>query len=268
MAERLVWWGHSTVWWEQQGVTLLTDPVLTDRLAHLRRRRGPTPALPGPPDVVLISHLHADHLHVPSLRRLAGTRHVVLPVGAAAFVRRALGARAAARCVELPAGREWSAGPLTIRAVPAAHPYGRHPWSRRRAAAVGYVVSGRRRVWFAGDTALHPEMAVFGPVDLALVPVGGWGPTLGPGHLDPVGAVEAVRRVGARRAIPIHFGTFWPVGLDAVRPHLFFDPGGRFAAEAAARLPGVAVTLLHPGAATELDPAPAPRPGGPAVGER
>ncbi|GGK18406.1 membrane protein [Pilimelia terevasa] len=252
MGDRLRWCGHSTVWWEQGGVGLLTDPVLTSRVAHLRRRAGPAPVLPRAPDIVLLSHLHADHLHVASLRRLRGATAFVVPVGATRFIRRALGPGFAARCIELPVGEQWRYGPVVVRAVPAAHHRGRHPWSAHRADAVGYLVGGARRVWFAGDTGLHPDMADFGPVDLALVPVGGWGPTLGPGHLDPARAVEAVRRVAARAAVPIHFGTFWPVGCARVRPDLFHEPGARFAAEAAAALPELAVTLLAPGEETTL----------------
>jgi L-ascorbate metabolism protein UlaG (beta-lactamase superfamily) len=56
---RVTWWGHSTTWLEESGVTLLTDPLLSNRLIHLKRMAGGTPALPGPPDAVLLSHLHA-----------------------------------------------------------------------------------------------------------------------------------------------------------------------------------------------------------------
>ena len=62
---RVTWWGHSTMWLEESGVSLLTDPVLTNRVVHLKRMAGPAPALPGPPDAVLLSYLHAEHFHLP-----------------------------------------------------------------------------------------------------------------------------------------------------------------------------------------------------------
>ena len=75
-------------------------------------------------------------------------------------------------------------------------------------------------------------MADVRPVDLALVPVGGWGPTLGPLHMDPDEGAEAVARVGARWAVPVHWGTFWPVALSRITPArhdtLFTTPGARF----------------------------------------
>ncbi|MEU6019905.1 MBL fold metallo-hydrolase [Micromonospora sp. NPDC048871] len=242
----LTWHGHSTVWLEDSGVRLLTDPLLRDRLAHLRRRRGPTPRLSGTPDAVLVSHLHADHLDFASLRRLPTRTPLVVPAGAAPLVRRRLGP-AAGDCIELAPGRQTTIGPVTVHAVPAVHPAGRGPWSRQQAPAIGYLVEGGTRTWFAGDTGLHDQMADLGPVDLALIPVGGWGPTLGPGHLDPQGAAEAVRRAAAAWAVPIHYGTFWPVGCERIRPDRFFDPGEDFARHTSTIAPGTRVRVLHPG---------------------
>jgi L-ascorbate metabolism protein UlaG (beta-lactamase superfamily) len=174
----VTWWGHATVEISQPGLRVLTDPVLRNRLAHLRRRRGPTPA-PAPPDVVLISHLHADHLDVPSLRQLPGEPTLIVPAGAAGFLRRALGESVERRCVELAPGESVAMTPrlpnmpgtpstpstagtpdaVTVTAVPAAHPGARGPWSRQRAAAVGYLIRGALTTWFAGDTGLYDEMS-------------------------------------------------------------------------------------------------------------
>ncbi|HWG98425.1 MAG TPA: MBL fold metallo-hydrolase, partial [Pilimelia sp.] len=162
---RVTWWGHSTVWLEDSGVRLLTDPVLTNRVAHLRRRRGPTPRGVSAPDAVLVSHLHADHLHLPSLRRITPSAALVVPAGAAAFLRRAAGAGFADRCVELAAGEHVRIGAVTVHAVPAAHPTGRHHWSRRHATPVGYLVRGAATTWFAGDTGLHDGMAELARAD-------------------------------------------------------------------------------------------------------
>jgi L-ascorbate metabolism protein UlaG (beta-lactamase superfamily) len=234
-ATSVTWWGHSTVWLEDAGVTLLTDPVLTDRVAHLRRMAGPTPVLPGAPDAILLSHLHADHFHLASLRLVPGTPTLVVPRGAASFVAKTLGPAYASRCVELAPGEETTIAGVRVKAVPAAHEGGRGPWSREKALAIGYVVEGECRTWFAGDTGLFDEMAEIGPLDLALIPVGGWGPTLGAHHhLDAADAVEAVRRAKAAWAVPVHYGTLWPIGMGRLRPHMFRDPGRRFAELASA----------------------------------
>lgn len=252
---RVTWWGHATVGIEERGTHLLTDPVLRNRVAHLRRRRGQRPVLASTPDAILISHLHGDHFDVPSLRTLPGVP-LIVPAGAGAFVRRTLGHRWPVR--ELRAGDEIQLGAVRVRAVPANHTDLRHPWSRHRAGAIGYVVEGEHSVWFAGDTDLFAGMTDLGQLDLALIPVGGWGPSLGPGHLDPVRAAEAVGRCAASTAVPIHYGTLWPYGLDTVRPELFHEPGRRFAEYTRQAAPNAIVHLLEPGQAMTVRPATVP----------
>ncbi len=251
----VTWWGHSTMWLADSGVTLLTDPLLTDRLAHLRRRAGGTPELVGAPDAVLLSHLHSDHFHLPSLRAVPGEPLFIVPRGAAGLISRGLGRAAGRRCVELVPGEETTVGPVTVRAVKAAHPGGRAPWSRLQAPALGFVVEGHSRTWYAGDTGLFDEMSALAPLDLALIPVGGWGPTLGAhGHLDPVDAGETLRRVRASWAVPVHYGTFWPVGLGRVRQHMFRGPGEEFARQAARTAPESQVRVLSQGETLTVRP--------------
>ncbi|GLY94430.1 membrane protein [Actinoplanes sp. NBRC 103695] len=244
----VTWWGHSTMWLADAGTTLLTDPVLTGRLAHLRRVAGPPPVLPGAPDAVLLSHLHADHFHLASLRMVPGEPTLVVPRGSAGFIAKGLGRAFADRCVELSPGEETKVGDVTVRAVKANHPGGRGPWSNLRAVALGFVVEGTSRSWYAGDTGLFDEMSDLGPLDLALIPVGGWGPTLhAHEHLDPAQAAEALRRVRAAYAVPVHYGSFWPVGLGRVRQHMFSEPGPAFARHAATVAPDAQVRVLRQG---------------------
>ncbi|BAL91765.1 hypothetical protein AMIS_65450 [Actinoplanes missouriensis 431] len=252
----VTWWGHSTVWLADSGVTLLTDPVLTDRLAHLRRMAGPTPSLPGAPDAVLLSHLHADHFHAASLKAVPGSPLLVVPRGAGSFTAKALGRAAAQRVIEVAPGEETTIAGVRVRAVPARHDGGRGPWSRERAVALGYVIEGSARTWFAGDTGLFDEMSSIGPLDLALIPVGGWGPTLGAhGHLDAVDAAEALRRVKTAWAVPVHYGTLWPAGMGRIRRHMFDEPGARFAEHAARTSPETRVRVLAHGETLTVGPA-------------
>ncbi|MCU7702160.1 MBL fold metallo-hydrolase [Streptomyces albidoflavus] len=244
----ITWWGHATCTVEDSGVRLLTDPVFARRLAHLRRRRGaPPPARAAVADAVLVSHLHADHLHLPSLARLAAGTKLLVPRGA---VRAVSGLRRLARLdvVEVGPGDTEKVGPVTVRVVPALHDGRRMPVGPRRSPALGFVVDGRARTYFAGDTGLFDTMAEeAGPVDVALLPVGGWGPGLGHHHLDATRAAEALRRLAPASAVPVHYGTYWPIGLDAVRPHEFHSPGDEFVRKAAVSAPGVRVHLLDHG---------------------
>ena len=120
-----------------------------------------------------------------------------------------------------------------------------------RAARPSAISSrGSHRVYFAGDTDLFPEMATLADdLDVALIPIWGWGPTLGRGkHLDPEGAAQAVALLRPRIAVPIHWGTYHPLhmGLREV-PSFLHQPPVRFVEAAAAAAPEVEVRVLEPG---------------------
>ncbi|MFE1871405.1 MBL fold metallo-hydrolase [Streptomyces sp. NPDC001552] len=257
MPVEITWWGHATCTVEDSGVRLLTDPLFARRLAHLRRRRGAVP----PPeasvaDVVLVSHLHADHLHLPSLARLAPGTRLLVPRGARRAVpglARVAGLRGLAVTEVVPGEEVPVRDGVRIRAVGARHDGRRLPFGPHLCPALGYVVQGAARTYFAGDTGLFDTMAEeVGPVDVALLPVGGWGPYLGPGHLDAGRAARALARLAPAAAVPVHYGTYWPVGLDAVRPHEFHAPGEEFERLARQLAPKVTVRVPQHGERVRL----------------
>ena len=188
--------GHSALLIELDGIRLLTDPVTRARVGPLRRVE-PVPdrhRLAGV-DAVLISHLHWDHLDVPSLRSLGGRVPIVVPAGSGAWMR----AAGFTHVQELGVGGTVDIGGVEVRAVEALHSGFRPPLGPT-APAMGFVLRGSRSVYFAGDTDLCEAMWSLGDIDLALIPVWGWGPTLGRGlHLDPLKAAEALRRIRPRR---------------------------------------------------------------------
>ena len=86
-------------------------------------------------------------------------------------------------------------------------------------------------MYFPGDTDLFPQMAELEDIDIALFPIGGWGPTVGEGHLDPTRAVRATELVQPRLVVPIHWGTYSPVSLRRGAPGWLRDPLRRFESE-------------------------------------
>ncbi len=233
---------------ELGGVRLLTDPVLRRRVAHLRRHPPPPdPAITSALDAVLISHLHYDHLDLPSLRRLSASR-VLAPRGSGGYL-----VRAGVRGVEeLSAGEAVEVGGVPVAAVPASHDDRRRPAGGPRADPLGFVAGAARRVYFAGDTDLFGGMEALGPLDAALLPVAGWGPALGPGHMDAAAAAKAAALIRPRVVVPIHWGTYRP--LFARRGPWFVDPPRAFAARVAEEAAEVEVAVLDPGGSLELSP--------------
>jgi L-ascorbate metabolism protein UlaG (beta-lactamase superfamily) len=242
--ERLTWVGHATVLLELSGVRLLTDPLLRRRLGHLRRHGArPPPEVTEGIDAVLVSHVHLDHLDVRSLRSVARGARVIAPGGAGRLLRRI----GFAQVDEVASGDRVTVGDATITALPAVHDARRRPLGAT-VATLGYEIAGAQRIYFAGDTELFDGMRGFaGRFDVALLPVWGWGPTLGPGHMDPLSAARAVALVRPAVAVPIHWGTFFPVGLEALRGSALVEPPRVFARHVAELAPEVEVRVLAPG---------------------
>jgi L-ascorbate metabolism protein UlaG (beta-lactamase superfamily) len=240
---RVTWLGHSTVVIEIDGTRLVTDPALRRRIWHLRRSEPVSAGQLGELDGILVSHTHFDHLDLASLEKLDRSLPVVVPRGAAGLVR----GRGFGRIHEAAAGEELDLGAVRVSAIHAEHASSRRPFSPR-SSALGYVVGGSAAVYFAGDTDLFDGMADLGPLDLALLPVWGWGARLPAGHLDPLRAAEALLLLRPRAAVPIHWGTF----RVPFAPRAGSAPAREFADAAARLAPEVSVQILRIGQSLDL----------------
>jgi L-ascorbate metabolism protein UlaG (beta-lactamase superfamily) len=230
---RITWIGHSTVLIELDGVRLLTDPLLRSHVLHLRRVTGRA-ATPAAVDAILVSHEHYDHLDVNSLTQIA-TDRILVPKGTAKRIRGWVD-----DVLEVGVGDEVQVGPVTVTATPAEHGTER---------AVGYLIAGSVRLYFAGDTDLFEGMRDAAPgLDVALLPIAGWGPRLPPGHLDPLRAAQALELLHPRVAIPIHWGTYTRIGLsrDEAAPARLFEQ------LAASHAPDVDVHVLPVGGTLDV----------------
>ena len=240
----LTWLGHSCVEIRLDNLLLVTDPVLRARIFHLRRKSSVDPGALDGVDVILISHVHHDHLDLPSLDRLDRGAQVLVPAGAGSLLRR----RGFRVVREVHAGQEVDLGAVRVRATHAEHAASRR-LGTGRTQPVGYVISGTRTVYFAGDTDLFEAMDELGRIDVALMPVAGWGPRLPAGHLDPARAAQALELIKPRVAVPIHWGTYAPW-----RPPRGQDAPAQTFAEIASRItPAVDVRVLRPGQSCPLD---------------
>jgi len=240
----VTWLGHSTVVVDLAGCRIVTDPLLLKHNGPLRRRT-PRPTAPqwGSVDAVLLSHLHHDHAELRSLRMLGAVPVITGPRNAAWVTKH----RLRGVCPD-----DWmDVGDVQVRLVKAVHHS--RPMPHRPNDANGHLVrSGTTTVWAAGDTSLYdemtelPQLAGADRVDLALVPIGGWGPRLSAGHMGPPEAATACAMTRARYALPVHWGT-----LHAPTTTWFSDwfdrPLEQFARALAATAPDCELVRLQPG---------------------
>ncbi len=235
--------GHSTILIEMDGKRLITDPLLRRYVGPLRRQ-SPPPDLTGlDVDAVLISHLHGDHFDLPSLKKLGRDTLMIVPKGAGPFLR----VRRFQNVVEIEQGENYDIGGIRISATMAIHSGRELPWTPL-VEPLGFLIDGQHEIYFAGDTDLFSEMSDIGQqLDLALLPVWGWGPNLGKGHMDPLRAAQALLHLKPDNAVPIHWGSYSPIGLGLFRPRFLTNPPLEFAKHAAKIAPDVIVHLIQPG---------------------
>jgi L-ascorbate metabolism protein UlaG (beta-lactamase superfamily) len=182
----------------------------------------------------------------------------VVPTGA----RRIVARRGISDLTEMSPGDSVEIAGAEVTAVPALHDGRRLP-TGKRFDGVGYVIAaGGRRVYFAGDTAPFPALAdAVGTVDVALLPIAGWGPRLHVRHhLDPETAAQAAAAIRPRIVIPIHWGTLLRMGLGSRRDEILDRPLRQFAANLAGIAPEVELRALRPGESTDLDDSSTDRP--------
>jgi L-ascorbate metabolism protein UlaG (beta-lactamase superfamily) len=247
-AVAVTWLGHATAVIELDGVRLLTDPLLRDRIGPLVRvAPEPREDAAAAVDAILLSHLHYDHTDLPSLARFDHAIPIVAPRGAGRW----LEAQGLANVMELAAGEHADVGSVRVTATRAVHDGRRRPFGPS-AQPIGFVVSGSSSVYFAGDTDLFPERADMAhAIEAALLPVSGWGPTLGEGHLDPERAAVATALMAPRLAIPVHWGTF-ALPLPFLGPDDPERPAREFDALVSRHAPAVEVRVLSPGDRTTV----------------
>lgn len=221
---RAIFVGHATFLLQIGGLSILTDPVWSERASPFpnvgpRRYNPPGIAFDDLPriDAVLISHNHYDHLDLPTIERLwrRDRPHIVAPLGNDAIIK----ARDPAIAVTtLDWGERTVLVPgATVSAVPAQHWSARTLNDRNHALWAGFVIEARgRTVYFAGDTGFGDGRiftgiaARHGRIDLALLPIGAYEPRwfMAEQHMNPDDAVRAFQLLRAKQALGFHWGTF------------------------------------------------------------
>jgi L-ascorbate metabolism protein UlaG (beta-lactamase superfamily) len=207
------WIGHATVLLRIDGMTVLTDPVMSQRIgiglglttAGPRRLIAPALSIQQLPriDLILISHAHFDHLDRPTLSRFS--RHI--PIITASHTRDLIADLGFTRITELSWGASTRIGSLTVTAHEVVHWGARTFLDRHRGFNAYLLESAQQRVLYGGDTAYHEAFGAIAPVDLAIVGIGAYDPYIA-SHATPEEAWKMANHAGARHLLPIHHSTF------------------------------------------------------------
>ena len=251
---RVTWFGHSSMFVEIDGVTVLIDPLWSERASPVSwvgpKRWYPSPVelrkLPKV-DVVMISHDHYDHLDRSTIAGMADwATKFIAPLGVGAHLER--WGIPVSRIVELDWWQSARVGSLEIIATPARHASGRISPQRNGTLWAGYVLAGAsHRVWYSGDTGFHSELEEIGrrlgPIDVTLIEAGQYDADWPDWHLGPEQAVEAHRLVRGNLMIPVHWG------LLNLAHHSWTEPVERVLA--AAKCSNVEVLVPRPGESIE-----------------
>jgi N-acyl-phosphatidylethanolamine-hydrolysing phospholipase D len=212
----VTWIGHATVLVQLDDKYILTDPVFTQTIGQLTKRivePGVDPVNLPELDVVLVSHMHFDHLSLGSLDMIENkTQRLFVPQGGLIYIPNY---RFEAR--ELATWQSWERGGLRITAVPVKHVGFRYgaDMAWMKTSFTGYVIEYHgMTVYFGGDTAYSKGFTEarerFPNIDLALLPISPIHPRsiMEAVHCDPREATQAFLDLGAKRMMPIHFDTF------------------------------------------------------------
>ncbi len=251
---RVIWFGHSSVLVEIDGVRIMTDPVLSERASPFQflgpQRLHPPPialAQLAGIDAVVISHDHYDHLDVDTIRQLAaGGTHFFAGLGIGAHLLR--WQVPALQIHEMDWWDKASFKGMEIHNTPARHYSGRKSmdnstlWSSWMLKGSGYAV------YYSGDTGYGPHFGAIrerlGAPDIALMKVGAYGNSWLGIHMDPEAAVQAHLDLGAKVMLPVHWATF------NLSYHAWNEPILR--SLAAARAKGVELVTPRVGEAVEF----------------
>jgi L-ascorbate metabolism protein UlaG (beta-lactamase superfamily) len=188
--------------------------------------------------------MHFDHMDPPSIRQIGRDTRIIAPAGTRTFLKR----RGFRNVTEIGREEQVYIRGVRIMATEADHSGDRPPFGPKL-DSIGFLIEGDYQVYFAGDTDLFPEMSDLGRRNLhtALLPVWGYGPTLGSGHLDPYRAAQSLTFLMPQVAIPIHWGTYGPIGMRWMQMPFMHHPPYAFERHAGIIAPDVQVEILEPG---------------------
>ena len=220
------WIGHSTVLIQIGNTTILTDPVMFDRIGlyvlgyTIGLQRYTKPAIPVEQlpkiDVVLLSHAHIDHMDFETLNWLTNRSPNQISCITAKNTADIINDLKWKTLTELDWNESISINGVNIIGREVLHNGWRLPGEKCRRD--GYKRTGRSyngyvieldglRIAFGGDTAYTKSFTEFGNTDVSIMPIGAY-QGYSDNHCTPEEALQMTKMMKSPVILPIHFGTF------------------------------------------------------------
>ena len=216
-----LWIGHSTFLINNGDLTILTDPIFSERASPLtfagpKRLIKPVIKIKDLPkvDVITISHNHYDHLDVNSLRKIQKkfpNVKILVPKGDLKLLKN----------YNLNNGFEflwWEEiifDNTKFIFTPAQHWSARGLRDRNKSLwGSWFIKTEEKNIFHAGDTGYSDDFIEIrnrlGPVDFAMIPIGAYDPQwfMSYSHVNPEEALNIAKDLDAKKSIGMHWGTF------------------------------------------------------------
>ena len=216
-----LWIGHSTFLLNNGDLTILTDPIFSNRASPLtfagpKRLIKPVVKIKDLPkvDVITISHNHYDHLDINSLRKIQKkfpNVKILVPKGDLKLLKN----------YNLNNGHEFlwweeiTINNTNFTFTPAQHWSARGLRDRNKSLwGSWFIKNGDRNIFHAGDTGYSKDFIEIrnrlGEVDFAMIPIGAYDPQwfMSYSHVNPEEALNIAKDLNAKKSIGMHWGTF------------------------------------------------------------
>ena len=229
----LIWIGHSTFLIKKDGLTILTDPVFSERASPFKRL-GPKRLIPPslsikdlpPIDVITVSHNHYDHLDIRSLKKISKNNpeaFFLIPKGDIDIFKK----RNINNVFEFEWWQNIDIKDHIFTFTPVKHWSARGLFDRNESLWGGWFINSKDyAIYHAGDTGYSKDFKEtrkrLGAPKYALIPIGAYDPEwfMSASHVNPEDSVRIMKDLQAQYGIGMHWGTFTLTAEDTLEPRI------------------------------------------------
>ena len=226
-----IWIGHSTFLIKKNGVTILTDPIFSNRASPLRNigpKRLIPPAIPLDElpsiDIVTVSHNHYDHLDIRSLKKLSKNNPkaiFLVPAGDEKLLKR----KKIKNVYDFDWWKSIEHKGFEITFTPVQHWSKRSLFDRNKSLWGGWFFKHKDYSFYhAGDTGYSKDFIdtkiKLGSPKYAFIPIGAYDPEwfMAESHVNPEDAVKIMLDLEAEKSFGMHWATFVLTDEDTIEP--------------------------------------------------